>query len=61
VYFGLIISGDIIIKSGVKRDIIVRRDGVIAFEIEGAKVWDNFPCVVIKEVCDYADSHKTKA
>jgi nucleoside phosphorylase len=28
--------------------------------MEGAGVWDNFPCVVIKGVCDYADSHKNK-
>ncbi|KAL2128280.1 hypothetical protein VTI74DRAFT_9392 [Chaetomium olivicolor] len=29
--------------------------------MEGAGVWDIFPCVVIKGACDYADSHKTKA
>jgi nucleoside phosphorylase len=28
--------------------------------MEGAGVWDNFPCIVIKGVCDYADSHKNK-
>ncbi|GLI81885.1 hypothetical protein PoHVEF18_010279 [Penicillium ochrochloron] len=33
---------------------------IVAFEMEGAGVWDNFPCVVIKGVCDYADSHKSK-
>lgn len=29
--------------------------------MEGAGVWDTFPCIVIKGACDYADSHKTKA
>lgn len=47
-------------KSGQDRDEIAAREGVIAFEMEGAGVWDNFPCVVIKGVCDYADSHKNK-
>jgi nucleoside phosphorylase len=29
--------------------------------MEGAGVWKNFPgCLVIKGVCDYADSHKSK-
>jgi nucleoside phosphorylase len=28
--------------------------------MEGAGVWDIFPCVVIKGACDYADSHKNK-
>ncbi|KAJ5527377.1 hypothetical protein N7513_011536 [Penicillium frequentans] len=60
VHFGLIASGDSVIRSGVDRDVLVQRDGVIAFEMEGAGVWDNLPCIVIKAVCDYADSHKNK-
>jgi nucleoside phosphorylase len=61
VHFGLIASGDTVMKSGKDRDAIARQAGVIGFEMEGAGVWDNFPCVVIKGACDYADSHKTKA
>ena len=44
--------------SGERRDEIARREGVIAFEMEGSGVWDSLPCVVIKGVSDYADSHK---
>ena len=48
-------------KSGEDRDHIASRDRVIAFEMEGAGVWENFPnSLVIKGVCDYADSHKSK-
>ena len=61
VHFGLIASGDTVMKSGEDRDTIARHAGVIGFEMEGAGVWDNFPCVVIKGACDYADSHKNKA
>ena len=39
---------------------IATRDNIIAFEMEGAGVWDNLPYVVIKGVCDYIDSHKNK-
>ncbi|KAF3931908.1 hypothetical protein ABW20_dc0100432 [Dactylellina cionopaga] len=61
VHFGLIASGDTVMKSGEDRDYIAYRDGVIAFEMEGAGVWENFPnSLVIKSVCDYADSHKDK-
>jgi nucleoside phosphorylase len=61
VHFGLIASGDTIMKSGEDRDDVATRDGVIAFEMEGAGVWENFPSsLVIKGVCDYADSHKSK-
>ena len=40
------------------RDRIAKTKSVIAFEMEGVGVWDHFPSVVIKGVCDYADSHK---
>jgi nucleoside phosphorylase len=47
-------------KSGEHRDNLVKSEGVIGFEMEGAGVWDNIPCIIIKGVCDYADSHKNK-
>ncbi len=61
VHFGLVASGDTVMKSGEDRDDVARKAGVIGFEMEGAGVWDIFPCVVIKGACDYADCHKTKA
>jgi hypothetical protein len=54
------IGDDTVMKSGQHRDEIARREKVIGFEIEGAGVWDNVPCIIIKGVCDYADSHKNK-
>ncbi|KAN0071934.1 ankyrin repeat-containing domain protein [Elaphomyces granulatus] len=60
IHFGLVASGDTVMRSGEDRDDIATRDGVIAFEMEGAGVWENFPSLVIKGVCDYADSHKNK-
>jgi nucleoside phosphorylase len=60
IHFGLVASGDTVMKSGQDRDEISAKEQVIAFEMEGAGVWDNLPCVIIKGVCDYADSHKNK-
>ena len=60
IHFGRIASGDLVIKSSFHRDEVASREEVIAFEMEGAGVWDNFPTIVIKAVCDYADSHKNK-
>lgn len=59
-HLGLIASGDTVMKSGQDRDLIAMQDNVIAFEMEGVGVWDSLPCLVIKGVCDYADSHKNK-
>ncbi|WZH40899.1 uncharacterized protein QYS62_001837 [Fusarium acuminatum] len=61
VHFGLMASGDAVMKSGEDRDRIAAAEGIIAFEMEGAGVWDSFPCIIIKGACDYADSHKSKA
>ncbi|KAL2818530.1 hypothetical protein BDW59DRAFT_175150 [Aspergillus cavernicola] len=60
VHIGLFASGDSVVKSAVHRDKIGEEAGVIAFEMEGAGAWDAIPCVIIKGVCDYADSHKNK-
>ncbi|UPK92991.1 hypothetical protein LCI18_003926 [Fusarium solani-melongenae] len=60
IHSGLMASGDSVMKSGEDRDRIAAEDGIIAFEMEGAGVWDSFPCIVIKGACDYADSHKSK-
>ncbi|KAL6821372.1 hypothetical protein V8C40DRAFT_250194 [Trichoderma camerunense] len=61
VHFGFVATGDTVMRSGKDRDSIAARDNVIAFEMEGAGVWETFPAtLVIKGVCDYADSHKNK-
>jgi nucleoside phosphorylase len=60
IHLGLVASGDLVMRSANHRDTIAARNKVIAFEMEGAGVWDNFTTVVIKGVCDYADSHKNK-
>ncbi|KAK6537214.1 hypothetical protein TWF694_011411 [Orbilia ellipsospora] len=60
IHFGLVASGDTVMKSGQDRDTIGSQEDIIAFEMEGAGVWDIVPCLVIKGVCDYADSHKNK-
>lgn len=60
VHFGKFGSGDKVMKSGQDRDRIARSEGIIAFEMEGAGAWDILPCVIIKGICDYSDSHKDK-
>ncbi|KAL9624965.1 MAG: hypothetical protein Q9160_001012 [Pyrenula sp. 1 TL-2023] len=60
VHFGRMGSANAVMKSSTHRDKIAKEDGVTAFEMEGAGVWDELPTIVIKGVCDYADSHKNK-
>jgi nucleoside phosphorylase len=60
IFIGRIGSGNTVMKSGLDRDQIAARHDLIAFEMEGAGLWDEVPCIIVKGICDYADSHKNK-
>ncbi|KAH7140326.1 nucleoside phosphorylase domain-containing protein [Dactylonectria estremocensis] len=60
IFIGCVGSGNTVMKSGQDRDRIARTHDIIAFEMEGAGIWDEIPCIVVKGICDYADSHKNK-
>jgi nucleoside phosphorylase len=45
-------------KDGLTRDRIAKEEGVICFEMEAAGLMNDFRCLVIRGICDYADSHK---
>lgn len=60
ILIGRIGSGNTVMKSGEDRDRIAALHDIIAFEMEGAGAWDEVPCIVVKGICDYADSHKNK-
>ncbi|KAK1984988.1 hypothetical protein LZ30DRAFT_709881 [Colletotrichum cereale] len=56
---GRVGSGDTLMRDGLDRDRIAGENDLVAFEMEGAGVWDEVPCIIIiKAICDYADSHK---
>lgn len=62
-HYGLIASGNQVIKNAVYRGSMVKELGgnILCVEMEAAGLMDNFPCLVIRGICDYADSHKNKA
>jgi hypothetical protein len=62
VHYGLIASGNQVIKDATLRDKLNKDLGsnVLCVEMEAAGLMDNFPCIVIRGICDYADSHKNK-
>ncbi|OCK76289.1 TPR-like protein [Lepidopterella palustris CBS 459.81] len=61
VHYGTIASGNQVIKDGVTRDKLSSElGGVLCFEMEAAGLMNTFPCLVVRGICDYADSHKNK-
>jgi nucleoside phosphorylase len=60
VHYGLIASGNQVMKDGKTRERLRRELNVLCFEMEAAGLMDSFPCLVIRGICDYADTHKNK-
>lgn len=58
VHYGIIASADQLMKDAVARDRLSQQHGVLCFEMEAAGLSNDFPCVVIRGICDYSDSHK---
>ncbi|RBA14308.1 hypothetical protein FPRO05_03100 [Fusarium proliferatum] len=56
-HYGIIASGNHLIKDGKTRKRLSQAYGALCFEMEAAGL-HNFPCLVIRGICDYADSHK---
>lgn len=61
IHYGTIASGNQVIKNAAERDRVSSElGGVLCFEMEAAGLMNNFPCLVVRGICDYADSHKNK-
>jgi nucleoside phosphorylase len=60
VHYGKIASGNQVVKDGEARAKMAEELGIICFEMEAAGLQD-FPCLAIRGICDYSDSHKNKA
>jgi nucleoside phosphorylase len=59
VHYGTIASGNQVMKDAAKRDRVgAELGGVLCFEMEAAGLMNSFPCLVIRGVSDYADTHK---
>lgn len=40
------------------RNALTADKDVLCFEMEAAGLMNHFPCLVVRGICDYADSHK---
>ncbi|KAF2195923.1 purine and uridine phosphorylase [Zopfia rhizophila CBS 207.26] len=58
VHYGLIASGNKLVKKAELRDALRDKYGIICFEMEAAGLMNIMPVAVIRGVSDYADSRK---
>lgn len=62
IHYGLIASGDRVMRNAVQRDRYVANFGdILCFEMEAAGVMSELPYIVIRGISNYADSHKNDA
>ncbi|RDA94078.1 hypothetical protein CP533_5313 [Ophiocordyceps camponoti-saundersi (nom. inval.)] len=57
IHYGLIASANTLMKDATIRDKLADQHDILCFEMEAAGLMNHFPCLVIRGVCDYADSH----
>ncbi|EPS40170.1 hypothetical protein H072_6021 [Dactylellina haptotyla CBS 200.50] len=60
IHYGIIASGNQLMKHALIRDKLSADRDVLCFEMEAAGLMNHFPCLVIRGICDYSDSHKSK-
>ncbi|KAL7796140.1 hypothetical protein V8C37DRAFT_23337 [Trichoderma ceciliae] len=60
IHYGTIASANQLMKDATIRDRLAAEKGVLCFEMEAAGLMNHFPCLVIRGICDYSDSHKNK-
>ncbi|KAI1323960.1 putative WD-repeat protein [Xylariaceae sp. FL0255] len=61
IHYGGIASANQLMKDAEVRDRLAEKHNILCFEMESAGLMNNFPCLVIRGICDYSDTHKNKA
>ena len=61
IHYGLIASANKLMMDALARDKLAAEKGVLCFEMETAGLLNHFPCLAIRGICDYSDSHKNDA
>ncbi|KAL7908566.1 purine and uridine phosphorylase [Trichoderma velutinum] len=57
IHYGLIASASQLMRDAEVRDKLVAEREILCFETEAAGLMNHFPCLVIRGICDYADTH----
>ncbi|SCO92665.1 related to ankyrin [Fusarium oxysporum] len=59
-HYGTIASANTLMKDAKMRDLLASQKDILCFEMEAAGLVNRFPCLIIRGICDYSDSHKNK-
>lgn len=60
IHYGTIASADQVMRHAITRDTLREKYKILCFEMEAAGLMNDFPCLVVRGICDYSDTHKHK-
>ncbi|KAH6970692.1 hypothetical protein BKA56DRAFT_559122 [Ilyonectria sp. MPI-CAGE-AT-0026] len=60
IHYGLIASASTLMEDAIIRDTLAAERNVLCFEREAAGLMNHFPCLVIRGICHYSDTHKNE-
>lgn len=61
IHYGIIASGNQVVKDAAVRDFLRDDCGALCVEMEAVGLMNTFPCIIIRGICDYADAYKNDA
>ncbi|KAK6496346.1 hypothetical protein TWF481_002371 [Arthrobotrys musiformis] len=60
IHYGRIASSNSLMMDALERDQLAQDEDILCFEMEAAGLMNHFPCLVIRGIYNYSDSHKNK-
>ncbi|KAF3134597.1 hypothetical protein TWF569_010171 [Orbilia oligospora] len=66
IHYGIMASANNVMKDGKKRNEVIQKTAEwagaepLCFEMEAAGLMNDFPCLIVRGICDYSDAHKNK-
>ena len=60
IHYGTTASANALVRDAIVRDSLSDDHGALCVEMEAAGLMNHFPCIVVRGICDYADSHKNE-
>jgi nucleoside phosphorylase len=60
IHYGNIDPSNALVISSDKKNRLYEQHGIICFEMEAAGIVSDQPALIVRGICDYADSHKNK-
>lgn len=60
IHYGTIASANSSMRNAILRNKLASQNNVLCFETEAAGLMNGFPCLVVRGICNYSDSHGNK-